>query len=613
MQKNPLPILDPNRSSSPAVQQAHRKNTSVATTAALSASSGSTANGQSVNGNGVDDSATDGTASASVPPAHPTATIAPAPGRSTASAAIEATTPCTGIDLGGIKLRTLAPSLFAFTNITTLYINHNHLTSLSPAISKLRALTLLDATGNQLTSVPPELGLLTSLKELLLFDNQLVDLPLELGTLHQLEFLGIEGNPLAEPLRIAMSEKGTQGLIAYFRDNAPVPPPPPPRRWEVVDEADEDVEDAEDRERIASETFSLLSYNVLAQRYATTQTYGYTPSWALEWSYRKDAILHDMTEPGTDIICLQEVDEETFNDFLKPRLEQLGYDGAHNPRTRARTMTSEEKRYVDGCATFWKRSKYTLIERQVIEFNQVALAKQDMRTDDMFNRVMSKDNIALVCLFENTETDARLVVANAHLHWDPRYRDVKLLQVAMLVEETDKIVSRFARLPPKHRAPRPGDPEDPNRPKASPTYSDATKIPLIICGDLNSIAHSSVYEFLERGKVAHDHADFMEYTYGAYTNQGAVHRMHLKNAYPLTGKGSLAFTNFTPGFVGTIDHIWYTGNSLRVTSLLGEVDKEYASKVAGFPNPHFPSDHIPVSAVFRPKRERPVMNGGSHR
>jgi CCR4-NOT transcription complex subunit 6 len=146
---------------------------------------------------------------------------------------------------------------------------------------------------------------LTSLKELLLFDNQLVDLPLELGTLHQLEFLGIEGNPLAEPLRIAMSEKGTQGLIAYFRDNAPVPPPPPPRRWELVDEAEDDAEDAEDKERIDNESFSLLCYNILAQRYATTQTYGYTPSWALEWAYRKDAILHDMTEPGTDVICLQ--------------------------------------------------------------------------------------------------------------------------------------------------------------------------------------------------------------------------------------------------------------------------------------------------------------------
>jgi CCR4-NOT transcription complex subunit 6 len=82
----------------------------------------------------------------------------------------------------------------------------------------------------------------------------------------------------------------------------------------------------------------------------------------------------------------------------------------------------------------------------------------------------------------------------------------------------------------------------------------------------------------------------MEYTYGSYTNQGAVHRMHLKNAYPLSGKGSLSFTNFTPGFVGTIDHIWYTGNTLSVTSLLGEVDKEYASKVVGFPNPHFPSE-----------------------
>ncbi len=65
-----------------------------------------------------------------------------------------------------------------------------------------------------------------------------------------------------------------------------------------------------------------------------------------------------------------------------------------------------------------------------MEFNQLALQKEDMRTDAFFNRVMSKDNIALICLFENKMTDARVVVANAHLYWDQAFRDVKLLQMS---------------------------------------------------------------------------------------------------------------------------------------------------------------------------------------
>ncbi len=308
MQKNPLPILDPNRPSSAlstSTSAAHRKNQSVATIG-TSGSSGA-------NGALIDDAATDGTSSPATSAALPGSTaVVPRlgvgartnAGSVTTTTGADEQTPWTGIDLGGIRLKTLTASLFAFTNITTLYINHNHLTVLSPGISKLRQLTHLDATGNQLSSVPPELGLLTQLKELLLFDNNLTDLPLELGTLHQLEFLGIEGNPLIDPIRIIMSEKGTQGLIAEFRDSAPMPPDPPARIWEVVDKVEE-AETEEERERMEQESFGLLSYNILCPRYATKETYGYTPSWALSWDYRKELIMRDITEHGMDIICLQ--------------------------------------------------------------------------------------------------------------------------------------------------------------------------------------------------------------------------------------------------------------------------------------------------------------------
>jgi CCR4-NOT transcription complex subunit 6 len=275
--KTAVPILDPNKPVS--VIGLHKKGSSMNISAGQDDSNGS-----------------DPTDSPTSRPAHPTSTTAPVIQSQAASE------PWTGIDLGGIRLKVLAPSLFAFSHVTTLYINHNQLTTLSPAISNLSHLTHLDATGNLLTSIPPELGLIASLKELLLFDNQLSDLPLELGTLHQLEFLGIEGNPISDNIRHAMAEKGTTGLIQYFRDNCPPPAPPPARKWEMVED-DHDTVDGQTEH--GAETFSLMSYNILADRYAPQTMYGYTPSWALDWSYRKDAILAEITDVALDVICLQ--------------------------------------------------------------------------------------------------------------------------------------------------------------------------------------------------------------------------------------------------------------------------------------------------------------------
>jgi CCR4-NOT transcription complex subunit 6 len=204
-----------------------------------------------------------------------------------------------------------------------------------------------------------------------------------------------------------------------------------------------------------------------------------------------------------------------------------------------------------------------------------------MRTDDMFNRIMPFDNISSVCLLESRATDSRLIITNAHIHWDPTYRDVKLIQVAMLVDEVDKIGAQFARLPPKYQSP------DDNKP-APPVYRDGTDIPTIICGDFNSEPHSAVYDFFSRGQVPAGHEDFMNYEYGSYTTRGMSHRLGLRSAYSTIGE--LPLTNHTPGFAGAIDYIWFNQSNLSVTNLLGEIDKDYISKVVGFPNAHFPSE-----------------------
>ena len=52
-------------------------------------------------------------------------------------------------------------------------------------------------------------------------------------------------------------------------------------------------------------TFSVMCYNVLCDKYCTRQIYGYCPSWALDWEYRKTAILKEILHYEADILGLQ--------------------------------------------------------------------------------------------------------------------------------------------------------------------------------------------------------------------------------------------------------------------------------------------------------------------
>ncbi|WVR09629.1 glucose-repressible alcohol dehydrogenase transcriptional effector [Kwoniella sp. DSM 27419] len=499
--------------------------------------------------------------------------------------------PWTGLDLGGVRLKTLSLGLFSFTHITSLYINHNSLSTIPSAIASLRHLTCLDATANEITSIPPELGVLCKLKELLLFDNRLTTLPFELGTLYQLETLGIDGNPLDERLRKVLAEEGTSGLITHMRDNCPVGPEPPERQWIEIEP---DVSSPSEGKQ---ESFTVLTYNILCAQFAPGTTYSYTPNWALDWQYRKQAILSEIVQASADVVCLQEIDCEQYADFFLPQLKQHGYEGQHYPRSRARTMSADEQKVVDGCATFWKDERFQLVETQVVEFNQLAIAKTDMRTEDMFNRVMSRDNIAVVAALEFRISGARLLVANSHIYWDHRYRDVKLVQIGMLMEELEKIAENFSRLPAKLSS----DPEY-NLGRGPPKYDRMEKgrdIPLILCVDLNSLSGSAVYDYLSSGEIAGNHEDFMSHVYGPYTNKGLRHRLGLRSS--CASFGEMRMTNHTPTFAAAIDYIFYTPKSMKVTSVLGDVDREYLDKTVGFPNAHFPSDHIPVFAQFRLK------------
>ncbi|KAF2087167.1 hypothetical protein K490DRAFT_66034 [Saccharata proteae CBS 121410] len=524
------------------------------------------------------------------------------------------------LDMGGQNLKVLTPSLFDYTFLTKLYLNNNKLTFLSPAIGKLRNLKELDLSLNELRSLPPEIGMLVDLRELLLFDNNLDTLPFELGSLFQLDLLGIEGNPLDEHLKGIIVESGTSSLVKYLRENAPGPEPPAERDWVVLDDTPSAPQDK----------FLVLSYNTLCDRYATQSQYGYTPSGALQWEHRRTLILDELRARNADIMCLQEIDSKSYEEYFRVALAHDDYKGVFWQKSRARTMAEREAKLVDGCATFYKNSKFIMLDKQLIDYANMAINRPDMKGEhDIFNRVMPRDHIATVLFLENRQTGARLIVVNAHIEWNPLYKDVKVVQVAILMEQVSKLAEKYAKWPPctdkkvyrfaNGDADGADDTEEvPAEPQPSMSYSEGTQIPLIVCCDLNSTPDSGVYELLAHGNLSNQHSDLGSYKYGRFTRDGMAHPFSLKSAY--SNIGELSFTNYTPNFSGVIDYIFYSSNALAVSGLLGEVDKEYLQRVPGFPNYHFPSDHLAlltefvlkgrkepkkiVDADFGPQRER---------
>ncbi|XP_076368304.1 uncharacterized protein LOC143255860 isoform X2 [Tachypleus tridentatus] len=344
--------------------------------------------------------------------------------------------------------------------------------------------------------------------------------------------------------------------------------------------------------------FTVMCYNILCPKYATRQMYGYCPTWALNWEYRRKCIMEEIKHYSADIISLQ----------------SEGYDGIFSPKSRAKIVLESERKHVDGCAIFFRSNKFSLIREHLVEFNQLAMANAE-GSDDMLNRVQTKDNIGLAALlqinngaFENgvlpgsSGIHQPLLVCTAHIHWDPEYCDVKLIQTMMLMGELRGILEEAA------QSFRPGSQKP-----------DINNIPLLLCGDFNSLPESGVVEFLTSGRVSADHPDFKRLGYkdclrklsSTDKTSDYTHCFMLANAYK---EDFMTYTNYTYDFKGIIDYIFFPTKHMKVLGLLGSLDLEWLkeNKIAGCPHPHIPSDHFPLLVEFEitPQSSFPVLPNG---
>ncbi|KAH6760669.1 hypothetical protein C2S51_017618 [Perilla frutescens var. frutescens] len=210
------------------------------------------------------------------------------------------------------------------------------------------------------------------------------------------------------------------------------------------------------------ERFTVLSYNILGDYLATEhwhKLYFHIPPYIMDWNWRKKNIIFELGLWSADILCFQEVDR--FQDIeaeLKPR----GYSGIWKMRTG---------QPVDGCAIFWRSSRFKLVHEESIEYNKLGL----------------RDNVAQICVFESLNgqknssgastlstspaSSNRVVVCNIHVLFNPKRGEIKLGQIRILLERANAV---------------------------SKLWDDA---PVVLCGDFNCTPKSPMYNFIKEKEL----------------------------------------------------------------------------------------------------------------
>lgn len=356
--------------------------------------------------------------------------------------------------------------------------------------------------------------------------------------------------------------------------------------------------------------FTVLSYNLLADLYASAEQFGYCPSWALHWPYRRANLLRELLAYNADIMCLQEVQSTHFTEFFAPEFSRAGYTAIFKKKTNE--MYTRDTYAIDGCATFFKKNKFALVKKYEVEFNKAALSLADSLPPEQKSTALSrllKDNVALIAVLEALVPPQPLphpeggvpppsrrkliCIANTHIHSNPELSDIKLWQVHTLLKGLEKIAT-------------------------------SADIPMLVAGDFNSVPGSAAHNLLVHGTVPLNAVELSNDPLGILKPATKLcHRLPLASAYASlvaggTDNGDPAitrlrrrldpitqepkFTNCTRDFKGTLDYILYSKDFLAPSGCLELPDEsEVRSRKkehGGIPNESWSSDHIALMSEF---------------
>jgi len=87
-----------------------------------------------------------------------------------------------------------------------------------------------------------------------------------------------------------------------------------------------------------------------------------------------------------------------------------------------------------------------------------------------------------------------IMIATCHVHWDPEFCDVKLIQTMMLMHKLQSIIKNAQQTSMKSNGGGGGAGSN-DKTGTSNESNSGINIPLILCGDLNSLPESGLHNF----------------------------------------------------------------------------------------------------------------------
>uniref|UniRef100_A0A6B2LCQ0 Endonuclease/exonuclease/phosphatase domain-containing protein n=1 Tax=Arcella intermedia TaxID=1963864 RepID=A0A6B2LCQ0_9EUKA len=244
-----------------------------------------------------------------------------------------------------------------------------------------------------------------------------------------------------------------------------------------------------------------------------------------------------------DILCLQELDRYPW---VKDKLSEFGY-----------TVSVFHKRpgdKDDGCGTFLNPQMFQIDNSWFVEFK------------DKTKRIAQFVKVSFVKARSKKAKENSLLICNTHLYWDTDQPNLQLSQLELVLQNLTPYVDQcFA---------------------------------IIVCGDFNSSPEQTPFLYFSGAEIPKQHqqrfSKFIQQRTQYPKFSSAFQNYENTGAHP-------PFTAYQDKWSGCVDYIWF---NTQVVDTLGVIrtnslpSKSEVTKEIALPNSSFPSDHLPLFALF---------------
>jgi len=313
---------------------------------------------------------------------------------------------------------------------------------------------------------------------------------------------------------------------------------------------------------------SIFSWNILAQHLfdSTQKCYEYVDPEApvFSWKDRFPLISKEIARSKADIICLQEVEFDVFDNDLLPFMTKDGYAGL---------MQNDKRRGSDhgyGLATFWKTDKFRLSDE--IHRSRAMITFLEEKGESLDQKV--------------------LAVTNCHLQGSPSKSTTRVKQLQNILSDLRKQCHHN----------------------------------LLVCGDMNCMLNhsaSSTYlqfgtckdrEILEWGRPVDNEVlhHIKEHSYCMHS----AYSVDLLEKYPMD---YITFVSAPNCVTHALDQIWYHADPIDSVEVIGLKhpfrSPQHQRDVVenGLPSKYNASDHLPIGCILQWKRGDKVDMRSRHR